>query len=116
MGSKRKAVEVEDRDDCEDGNAVSRTQTVSTETTQLTEAIESKHVEIIPVPSSESAEPCEQFAHHTSGASADQQPRAAKRLKLALHDVAKATAYAALGSVATIGFLASPLAQRLAGL
>ncbi|KAF2155003.1 hypothetical protein K461DRAFT_105732 [Myriangium duriaei CBS 260.36] len=43
-------------------------------------------------------------------------PRPTKRIKSALNSAFTATAYAALGSIATIGFLASPLAERLAGL
>ncbi|PSK42346.1 Vacuolar protein sorting-associated protein 64 [Elsinoe australis] len=42
--------------------------------------------------------------------------RPAKRLKSILSTALTATAYATVGSIATIGFLASPLAERLAGL
>ncbi|GAM85767.1 hypothetical protein ANO11243_037750 [Dothideomycetidae sp. 11243] len=41
--------------------------------------------------------------------------RPAKRIRSALKSAITATAYATLGSIATIGFLASPLAERLAG-
>lgn len=53
----------------------------------------------------------------TVPASQDEQavPRSTKRLRTVIQKAASATAFAALGSIATIGFLASPMAERLAG-
>ncbi|PNS18111.1 hypothetical protein CAC42_4070 [Sphaceloma murrayae] len=55
----------------------------------------------------------EPTAHQSTSAAEHYHP--AKRLRSMLGSTVTAAAYAAVGSLATIGFLASPLAERLAG-